>query len=102
VTAHVDFQALARASEDLGARVHGPQTQGDFLKRLGVEARAATLMAKASPEASADIDSALKRLTDSGRGGMGSMFKVIGISQPDLISLAGLSDETQERKAGKP
>ena len=98
VTAHVDFQALARAAEDLGARVHGPVTQGDFLKRLGVEARAATLMAKATPEVSADIDAALKRLTDSGRGGMGSMFKVIGISQPDLISLAGLSDETQEAK----
>jgi NADH dehydrogenase [ubiquinone] 1 alpha subcomplex assembly factor 7 len=98
VTAHVDFQALARAAEDLGASVHGPQTQGDFLKRLGVEARAATLMEKASPEASADIDSALKRLTDSGRGGMGSMFKVIGISQPDLVSLAGLSDETQGKK----
>ncbi len=98
VTAHVDFQALARAAEDLGARVHGPQTQGDFLRRLGVEARAATLMAKASPEASADIDSALKRLTDSGRGGMGSMFKVIGISRPDLVSLAGLSDETQGKK----
>src|SRR6202008_858549 len=73
VTAHVDFQALARAAEDLGARAHGPVTQGDFLKRLGVEARAASLMAKASPEASAEVESALKRLTDSGRGGMGSM-----------------------------
>jgi NADH dehydrogenase [ubiquinone] 1 alpha subcomplex assembly factor 7 len=102
VTAHVDFQALARAAEDLGARVHGPATQGDFLKRLGIETRAASLKAKATPEASADIDGALKRLTDSGRGGMGSMFKVIGISQPDLISLAGLSDETQGEKAGTP
>jgi SAM-dependent MidA family methyltransferase len=102
VTAHVDFQALARASEDLGARVHGPVTQGDFLKRLGVEARAASLMARASPEASAEVESALKRLTDSGRGGMGSMFKVLGISQPDLISLAGLSDETQNAKAKQP
>jgi NADH dehydrogenase [ubiquinone] 1 alpha subcomplex assembly factor 7 len=37
VTAHVDFQALARAAEDLGARVHGPVPQGDFLKRLGIE-----------------------------------------------------------------
>ena len=40
VTAHVDFQALVRAAEDLGARVHGPVTQGDFLKRLGIETRA--------------------------------------------------------------
>jgi NADH dehydrogenase [ubiquinone] 1 alpha subcomplex assembly factor 7 len=102
VTAHVDFQALARAAEDLGARVHGPATQGDFLKRLGIETRAASLKAKATPEASADIDGALKRLTDSGRGGMGSMFKVVGISQPDLISLAGLSEETQGEKAGTP
>jgi len=102
VTAHVDFQALARAAEDLGARVHGPAMQGDFLKRLGIETRAASLKAKATPEASADIDSALKRLTDSGRGGMGSMFKVIGISQPDLIALAGLSEDTQGEKAGTP
>jgi NADH dehydrogenase [ubiquinone] 1 alpha subcomplex assembly factor 7 len=102
VTAHVDFQALARASEDIGARVHGPQTQGDFLKRLGIDARAANLMSKATPEVAADVEGALKRLTDSGRGGMGSMFKVIGISQPDLITLAGLSDETQEKKAEKP
>jgi NADH dehydrogenase [ubiquinone] 1 alpha subcomplex assembly factor 7 len=37
VTAHVDFQALARAADDLGARVHGPVTQGEFLTRLGIE-----------------------------------------------------------------
>ena len=48
VTAHVDFQALARAAEGLGARVHGPVPQGEFLKRLGIETRAVTLMAKAS------------------------------------------------------
>ena len=49
VTAHVDFQALARAAEDVGARVHGPVTQGEFLRRLGIETRAVTLMAKATP-----------------------------------------------------
>jgi SAM-dependent MidA family methyltransferase len=102
VTAHVDFQALSRAAEDLGARVHGPVTQGDFLKRLGIESRAATLMAKADHEVSADISAALKRLTDSGRGGMGSMFKVLGISQPDLISLAGLSADPEAAKAAQP
>ena len=95
VTAHVDFQALARAAEDLGARVHGPVTQGEFLKRLGIETRAVTLMAKASHEVSEDISSALKRLTDSGRGGMGSMFKVLAVSQPSLTSLAGLGDQEQ-------
>ena len=93
VTAHVDFQALARAAEDLGARVHGPVTQGEFLKRLGIETRAVTLMAKASHEVSEDISGALKRLTDSGRGGMGEMFKVLAVSEPQLALLAGFSDE---------
>ena len=93
VTAHVDFQALVRAAEDLGARAHGPVTQGEFLKRLGIETRAVTLMGKTTPEVSADISNALKRLTDSGRGGMGSMFKVLAITEPNLTSVAGLSDE---------
>jgi len=92
ITAHVDFQAIARAAEDVGARVHGPVTQGEFLKRLGIETRAMTLMAKATPEVSEGVSSALKRLIDSGRGGMGSMFKVIGISDPKLETLVALSD----------
>jgi NADH dehydrogenase [ubiquinone] 1 alpha subcomplex assembly factor 7 len=92
ITAHVDFQAIARAAEDVGARVHGPVTQGEFLKRLGIETRAITLMAKASPEVSDSVSSALKRLIDSGRGGMGSMFKVIGISDPKIETLVALSD----------
>ena len=98
VTAHVDFQALARAAEDVGARVHGPVTQGAFLQRLGIEARAVSLMAKASPEVSENIATALKRLTEGGRGGMGSMFKAIGVSDSSFTELVGLSD--QERRGG--
>jgi NADH dehydrogenase [ubiquinone] 1 alpha subcomplex assembly factor 7 len=94
VTAHVDFQALGRAAEDVGARVHGPVPQGEFLKRLGIETRAVTLMAKASPEVSEDVAGALKRLIDDGRGGMGSMFKVIGISDPGIPTLVALSNDT--------
>jgi NADH dehydrogenase [ubiquinone] 1 alpha subcomplex assembly factor 7 len=93
VTAHVDFQALARGAEDLGARIHGPVTQGEFLKRIGIETRAVTLMAKATHEVSEDISAALKRLTDSGRGSMGSMFKAMAISEPRLTSLAGFGEE---------
>ncbi|WP_414709619.1 class I SAM-dependent methyltransferase [Rhodopseudomonas sp.] len=92
VTAHVDFQALARGAQDMGARVHGPVTQGEFLKRLGVENRAVALMGKASLEISEDVASALKRLVEGGRGGMGSMFKVMAVSEPDLEQIAGLSD----------
>ena len=85
--------AMTWGAEDLGARVHGPATQGEFLKRLGIETRAVTLMGKTTPEVSADISSALKRLTDSGRGSMGSMFKVLAVTEPHLTSVAGLSDE---------
>ena len=102
VTAHVDFQALARAAEDVGARVHGPVAQGEFLTRLGIETRAVTLMAKTTPEVSDDIANGLKRLTGTGRGGMGSMFKVIAISAPGLTTLAGLSDETEDLEAETP
>jgi NADH dehydrogenase [ubiquinone] 1 alpha subcomplex assembly factor 7 len=99
VTAHVDFQALARAAEDVGALVHGPVTQGEFLRRLGIETRAVTLMAKASHEVSEDISGALKRLVSGGRGGMGTLFKVLGISGTNLPSLPGLSDEQQPEGA---
>ncbi len=94
VTAHVDFQALVRAAEDLGARTHGPVPQGDFLRRLGIETRAVNLMAKATPETSEEVASGLKRLVDGGRGGMGQMFKVLGVSEPNLTTLAGFADET--------
>ena len=102
VTAHVDFQALVRAAEDLGARVHGPVPQGDFLKRLGIETRAINLMAKATREVSEDVAGALKRLVGGGRGGMGQMFKVLGISEPNLTTLAGFADEDPAEKAEAP
>jgi len=100
VTAHVDFQALMRAAEDLGARVHGPVPQGEFLKRLGIETRAVALMAKSTHEVSETISNGLKRLIGGGRGGMGSMFKVLGVSEPGLASLAGLSDQDEEQSVG--
>jgi NADH dehydrogenase [ubiquinone] 1 alpha subcomplex assembly factor 7 len=102
VTAHVDFQALGRAAEDVGARVHGPVPQGDFLRRLGIETRAVTLMAKASHEVSEDISQGLKRLIGGGRSGMGSMFKAIGISDPAIETLVGLSDDEQRAAEERP
>jgi NADH dehydrogenase [ubiquinone] 1 alpha subcomplex assembly factor 7 len=102
LTAHVDFHAMARAAEDLGARVHGPVTQGEFLKQLGIETRAVSLMSKASHEVSEDIARALKRLIGGGRDGMGSMFKVLGISHPNLTVLAGLSEDNPNEKAAQP
>ncbi|MAS43678.1 MAG: methyltransferase [Rhodobacteraceae bacterium] len=44
LTAHVDFGALARAAEGQGARAWPLATQGAFLERLGITARAQSLV----------------------------------------------------------
>jgi NADH dehydrogenase [ubiquinone] 1 alpha subcomplex assembly factor 7 len=89
LTAHVDFQSLAQAAESIGARIHGPLHQGKFLRRLGIETRAATLKAKAPPDKISEIEGQVERLTGSGARGMGVLFKVLGISDPKLGVLPG-------------
>jgi len=44
----------------------------------------------------------LKRLTGGGRGGMGSMFKVLAVSEPHLTTLAGFGDEQPDARAELP
>ena len=88
LTGHVDFEALSRAAESIGARVHGPVEQAHFLRRLGIEARAQALK-KAVPDKASEIDSALLRLTAGGKTGMGMMFKVVAFSAPGLTMLPG-------------
>jgi NADH dehydrogenase [ubiquinone] 1 alpha subcomplex assembly factor 7 len=89
LTAQVDFAALARTAEGAGARVHGPAAQGEFLRRLGIEARAAVLRAAATAAQAADIDGALARLTGGGREAMGELFKAIAFADPRLGALPG-------------
>jgi len=76
LTAHIDFQALARAVEAMGAIAFGPLTQAEFLRRLGIETRAATLKAKADARKAAEVDAALARLIGRGNREMGTLFKV--------------------------
>ena len=95
ITAHVDFESLAKAAETLGARAHGPVEQGAFLNKLGIEQRSLTLMKNSSHEESVLVASALKRLTGKGRNGMGQLFKVLGISHPSIETLAALSEPDQ-------
>jgi SAM-dependent MidA family methyltransferase len=89
LTAHVDFQSLAQAAEGMGARVHGPVTQATLLRRLGIRQRAAALKASAPPDYSGTIESALARLTDEGRTGMGRLIKAVAFSSPNLEVLPG-------------
>jgi SAM-dependent MidA family methyltransferase len=87
LTAHVDFAALAQCAESIGGQVHGPISQRDFLRRLGIDKRAEALKARAAPEKGADVDSALARLTAGGARGMGELFKAMAIADPKLDPL---------------
>ena len=89
LTAHVDFEALIRAATSAGAKAFGPITQGDFLRRLGIETRAARLKAKVTAKFAAEIDAALARLTGSGRKDMGRLFKAVAFAGPPLGALPG-------------
>ncbi|WP_267427958.1 SAM-dependent methyltransferase [Methylobacterium sp. GC_Met_2] len=92
LTHHVDFTALSKAAASAGARAHGPVDQGDFLLSLGLRQRAERLKARATAAQAAEIDAAVARLTDPGRTGMGSLFKSLAVSGPDLGPLPGFPD----------
>jgi len=82
LTAHIDFERLIEDARAAGAATFGPLEQGEFLRRLGIEQRAAKLKANASRAAAADIDAALARLTGSAPKQMGALFKVAAFVQP--------------------
>ena len=89
LTARVDFASFARACVARDLDVHGPVEQGDFLKALGAQQRAAALIAQSNDDTvKARIARQLHRLTDAGE--MGALFKVMCISNPGLPAPAGL------------
>lgn len=89
LTAHVDFQAFGLAADSMGAAMHGPVEQSEFLFRLGIAERAESLKVSATPEQVAQIDAALSRLTHGSRTGMGQLFKVMALADPKLGVMPG-------------
>jgi SAM-dependent MidA family methyltransferase len=88
LTAHVDFEAVGRAARDAGAAVTPLVTQGEWLLRLGIEARAQALAA-GNPERAGEIEAALHRLTAPDE--MGTLFKLLSIDSPDWPAPAGFA-----------
>ncbi|MET4702151.1 NADH dehydrogenase [ubiquinone] 1 alpha subcomplex assembly factor 7 [Constrictibacter sp. MBR-5] len=86
ITAHVDFEAVARAAGEAGATVLGPVDQGTLLRRLGIETRAATL-ARAAPAKAAQVEAACRRLIAPGE--MGTLFKALAVIAPGQTTPAG-------------
>jgi NADH dehydrogenase [ubiquinone] 1 alpha subcomplex assembly factor 7 len=88
LTSHVDFEAAAKTAANAGAAVTPLVAQGEWLIRLGIEARAQAL-SRANPDQASDIQGALDRLTT--RDQMGSLFKVLAIHSPDWPAPAGFA-----------
>ncbi|NRB02862.1 MAG: SAM-dependent methyltransferase [Rhodobacteraceae bacterium] len=75
LTAHVDFEAIARAATPVKATRLCPQ--GVFLERLGITARAQALAAKMQGDMLEQHIAAHRRLTHPDE--MGTLFKVMGL-----------------------
>lgn len=86
LTAHVDFATLAATARSHGARWLGTVPQGQWLRSLGIEARARSLAASVPDQADA-IHAAKDRLIAEGQ--MGLLFKVMGLSSPGWPEGAG-------------
>jgi SAM-dependent MidA family methyltransferase len=63
-------------------------TQGEWLIRLGIEARAQAL-SRANPDRAHELQTAVDRLTS--RDQMGTLFKVMAIHSPDWPAPAGFA-----------
>ena len=86
LTAHVDFEAIARAAPCAHSRL---STQGVFLERLGITQRAQALAKTMSGTQLEQHIAAHRRLTHPDE--MGTLFKVLGLMPRDGIVWPGLA-----------
>ena len=75
LTVHADFPAVMQAARSAGASA-ALLTQAEFLRRLGIETRAAAL-SRTGPAIAETIARQLERLTSQDQ--MGALFKVAAI-----------------------
>jgi SAM-dependent MidA family methyltransferase len=87
LTAHVDFEAIARVATRAGAAASPLVPQGVFLERLGITARAMRLAERLSGPARDAHVAAHRRLTHPDE--MGSLFKCLAISPPAATPFPG-------------
>ena len=86
LSSNVDFGAVERVARDEGLQVSGPVMQGEFLKTLGIEARAEVLFRKASAKQKLDLQGGLYKLVEMDQ--MGD-FIVMGLSYGTNLTPAG-------------
>lgn len=88
LTARVDFEQLAHFATTAGLSVTGPASQGDFLKALGIEMRAAALI-QSAPDQKRRFARQLMRLTEPDQ--MGELFQAVALSTPGLPKPPGFA-----------
>lgn len=86
LTQWADFPAVLEAAVRAGGDVTGCRGQGDFLRALGIEARAERLM-QARPDAAAVIGRQFHRLTAPDQ--MGELFKAACVFAPRSLAVPG-------------
>jgi NADH dehydrogenase [ubiquinone] 1 alpha subcomplex assembly factor 7 len=79
LTAYVDFEAVQGAACEAGLRSHGPVGQGEWLARLGIDARTEALI-RAVPDRRDEILAGRNRLVSVDQ--MGRVFRVAALSAP--------------------
>ena len=89
ITAHVDFSLITRVANTAGANVYGPVEQGVWLKRLGLKTREAQLCYNKDTASISIIKNSIDKLVNPSK--MGSLFKAMAITTPNLSSLEGFS-----------
>jgi NADH dehydrogenase [ubiquinone] 1 alpha subcomplex assembly factor 7 len=89
ITAHVNFERLARTAFVAGVAAHGPTPQGAFLTELGLALRLERLSAGRSPEEAASLASGAHRIASPTQ--MGELFKALCLSAPGLPHPAGFA-----------
>lgn len=90
LTAHVDFTALAVAAQNAGVSVSPLATQGDWLRRLGIDARCRSL-ATAAPARAEELKGQRDRLVEP--RAMGDLFKVMAFTAPGWPAPAGFTGD---------
>lgn len=95
ITAHVDFQELARSAGASGATAHGPIPQAALLSRLGIGQRTESLLKSAvksgGSEPSRSLRAASQRLIDP--DAMGTLFKALALTGPNMAPPPGFEED---------
>ena len=77
LTAHVNFDMIARAAAENGVVAHGPVGQGSFLMSLGMGQRVMELAKNTDVAGQENLLACIKRLTSPDE--MGELFRVIAL-----------------------